>query len=192
MAGEKTYQAILKTATASNNLNYTLLRDLLLPQLLGAENASILYWAGKDLARQLPLANLEALPDFFQQFNFGDLSLQGEGKHQYRFLLAGAAVTQRQAAFETPEFQLETGFLAQQIQQITGAIAEGEASINRQGVLITVQIDHSTESHQNPEAIQLVGATSGQQVQQTEATPEPTSTALSRQKDHRKKHWFGK
>ncbi|KRK40248.1 DUF2507 domain-containing protein [Loigolactobacillus bifermentans] len=190
MAGEKTYQALLKTATASNNLNYTLLRDLLLPQLLGAENASILYWAGKDLARQLPLANLEALPDFFQQFNFGDLSLQGEGKHQYRFLLAGTAVTQRQAAFETPEFQLETGFLAQQIQQITGAIAEGEASINRQGVVITVQIDHSTESHQNPEAIQLMGTTSGQQVDQ-QPTSEATGTALSRQKDHRKKRWFG-
>lgn len=190
MAGEKTYQALLKTATASNNLNYTLLRDLLLPQLLGAENASILYWAGKDLARQLPLANLEALPDFFQQFNFGDLSLQGEGKHQYRFLLAGTAVTQRQAAFETPEFQLETGFLAQQIQQITGAIAEGEASINRQGVVITVQIDHSTESHQNPEAIQLMGTTSGQQVDQQPAS-EATGTALSRQKDHRKKRWFG-
>lgn len=190
MAGEKTYQAILKTATTSNNLNYTLLRDLLLPQLLGAENASILYWAGKDLARQLPLANLAAFPDFFQQFNFGELTLQGQGKHQYRFLLTGHVVTQRQAAFATPEFQLETGFLAQQIQQITGAIAEAEASTTQQGVLITVQIDHSTESHQNPQAIQLVGTTSGQQVSPT--APATTNTALSRQKDHRKKHWFGK
>lgn len=44
-----------------------LLRDYLLPELLGKEHHSILYWAGKQLARKIQLSTLEELISFFHQ-----------------------------------------------------------------------------------------------------------------------------
>lgn len=44
---------------------YELIRDTLLPNVLGEEAPHILYWAGKELARKYPLETLDELADFF-------------------------------------------------------------------------------------------------------------------------------
>ncbi|EMG27494.1 hypothetical protein LFLEISCH_10664 [Listeria fleischmannii subsp. fleischmannii LU2006-1] len=44
-----------------------ILRDYLIPELLGEEAPHILYWAGKDLARKFPLESLEEINSFFKR-----------------------------------------------------------------------------------------------------------------------------
>lgn len=57
-------------ASSKGKFSSELLRDALLPELLGKEN-NILYWSGKRLARIFPLAKDEDLPIFFEQAEWG-------------------------------------------------------------------------------------------------------------------------
>ena len=50
-----------------------LLRDILLPDLLGKDHSQILYWSGKQLARKFPLNNVEDIIDFFLNAGCGEI-----------------------------------------------------------------------------------------------------------------------
>ena len=56
-------------ASSQDQLGATLIRDALIPDILGKDN-NILYWAGRRLARLFPLAKDEELPIFFEQANW--------------------------------------------------------------------------------------------------------------------------
>ena len=43
-----------------------ILRDALIPELLGEDKGAIGYWAGKSLARKFPIGNLRTPPSFEQ------------------------------------------------------------------------------------------------------------------------------
>ncbi|MGX7417476.1 YslB family protein [Carnobacterium gallinarum] len=121
---------------------YELIRDSLLPNILGKETHEILYWAGKELARQYPVADFDDLVLFFKKACFGDLVLLKEKKHQKLYTLTGPTITAR-IQHGNPNFSLEAGFLAEQLQAQQELYSEAISEINSRGnkVTITLQWD---------------------------------------------------
>lgn len=119
-----------------------LLRDQLLPNLLGEEHSAILYWAGKELARQHPLENEAATVQFFHTYGFGTLTQSSTKKQTIHYILSGDVVTSRLQTKE-PSFSLEAGFLAQQhqLQQNLYSEASFEIIPRKKLVHLVVQTD---------------------------------------------------
>lgn len=124
-----------------------LLRQVVLPELLGKETASILYWAGKSLARHYPLATLSDVITFFEKAGWGTLSVVEEHKDELHVELSGTIISARLALHEHCTFQLEAGFLAQQIEQqkrfVTEAFEQQKKRENK--VLIIIKWDLKQE-----------------------------------------------
>lgn len=99
---------------------YELLKNDLLPELLGKEHNSILYWAGKSLARKYPTTCFEEIIDFFNKAGWGTLVLVKESRTEAIFELTSELFSDKKT-FSTP---LESGFLAEQIEIIKGFITE--------------------------------------------------------------------
>lgn len=102
-----------------------LLRDTLLPNLLKEDQSDILYWAGKELAREFSFADFAELERTMEKMSFGRLKLEEEKKSTYSIQLTGLVVKNRLEKKQGADFSLETGFLAQAIQQLTGHYSEG-------------------------------------------------------------------
>lgn len=123
---------------------YELLREVLIPTILGKETSAILYWAGKDLARQYPLQTLDDTIDFFAKAGWGSLTVKTEGKNELEVELTSPVIKERlQKKNMATTFQLEAGFLAQQMEQLKNVVAECyEHPKKRAGkVLFTVKWD---------------------------------------------------
>lgn len=120
----------------NGQFGYEIIRDYVLPDILGEHEADILYWAGKSLARKFPLFTLDEAADFFRQASFGELTLQSSGKDELIFSLVPTKAEQRC-------FKLEAGFLAQQKQKIDGFVTEAydEVSVKKKKVRITLKWD---------------------------------------------------
>ncbi len=111
---------------------YTLMRHDLLPELLGNEEETILYWAGKHLARKYPLSTAEEICDFFQKASWGTLSVLQEKANRLVFeLIPNEPVP--------AHFKLEAGFLAKQYETITACITEAFDEVKKKRVLFTVE-----------------------------------------------------
>jgi hypothetical protein len=109
---------------------YELIRNFLIPELLGNETASILYWAGRKIARLYPAESEEQLPLFFQQAGWGTLECVAKGPKQIVFDLHSPLVASRiEDHPRTVLFTMEAGFLAQQIQHMYGYMAETYSDI---------------------------------------------------------------
>ena len=93
---------------------YLLIRDMLLTDILGEEAEDILYWSGKKLARQLQIENKEELYSLFTKCGLGILEQIETDKNKTIFHLTGDIV-QTRLSNETASFQLEAGFLAEQL-----------------------------------------------------------------------------
>ncbi len=197
---ENHYENLLRAVSTPDALGYELLRDILLPDLLGQEAPGILYWAGKDLARRLPLSQLEDLPTFFTQFNFGDLILSQQTKNRYIYQLAGQQIERRQKAFSNADFQLETGFIAQQIQQLTQTIAEGQLEFDRDKITIIIQTDHTdvppVTTVDNPVQLHQFGSTAptnkSQATDDTRASATPVTDLMPKRTQRHKRGWFNR
>lgn len=122
-----------------------MLRDLLLPDLLGKETEAITYWAGRSLARRLPV-NEDDLPELFTRVGFGTLTPAASKKHQRVYTLSGTTVATRMANFTEPDFRLEAGFLAQSLQQAFGCVVEVSptADQHKHVVTLTAVLDTKT------------------------------------------------
>lgn len=134
-------------AKGNNELGTTLgasiLRDSLLPDLIG-NDTTILYWAGKRIARNFPLAKDEDLPLFFKESNWGDLVRVKEKFGRQTFELSGPIVKLRKQLTNHPEFLLEAGFIAETIQNQSGFTSEASVDLDSSKsdtVFITVQVD---------------------------------------------------
>ncbi|MFD0897055.1 YslB family protein [Loigolactobacillus binensis] len=200
---ENHYESLLRAVSKPETLGYELLRDILLPDLLGQEAPGILYWAGKDLARRLPLSQLADLPTFFTQFNFGDLTLSQQVKNRYIYQLSGPQIERRQKAFSNADFQLETGFVAQQIQQLTQTIAEGQLEFDHNQITIIIQTDHTDvpleNSHEQPIQLHHFGdadeATPPKEdtaAPTSEVGPTPVADLMPKRTQRHKRSWFGR
>lgn len=111
---------------------YTLLRNDLLPELLGQEEETILYWAGKHLAKKYPLSSIEEICDFFQKAKWGTLSVVKEKPNTIVFELAPPDPSPR-------HFKLEAGFLAEQFALMKERVTEAFEQVKRKRVIFTVE-----------------------------------------------------
>jgi predicted hydrocarbon binding protein len=122
---------------------YELIREILLDDLLGKDSPQILYWAGKNLARKYPVESIDEIIRFFQLSGWGNLSLVDEKNQEYTFELTGDIISHRLQWKKDCSFQLEAGFLAQQIQQqkkkLTEAFEQPKKRTNK--VVFTVKWD---------------------------------------------------
>ncbi|WP_057755339.1 DUF2507 domain-containing protein [Weissella kandleri] len=126
-------------AHESNNLfPITLLRDRLLPDLFTDDLSDISYWAGKSLAREMPLKGINAIIDFFASAGFGTLDIEQQKETSQKWSLTGDIVETRLFDQDTPDFYLEAGFLAQQIEQQIDASAEAEVEFDKNKINFNV------------------------------------------------------
>ncbi|WP_244877175.1 YslB family protein [Carnobacterium inhibens] len=167
---------------------YELIRDVVIPNLLGTDTHEILYWAGKELARQYPLANRQDIIRFFDKAGFGLIELNKKQRNKQIYTLSGEIVEVRLNQAE-PSFNLEAGFLAEQIQSQDGIYTEAVTEVNKKTKMVTftVQSDlkdrlsieepltHFVMSENNEDEISLINE---------EAPEEDEATLPSRSSRH--------
>lgn len=107
-----------------NAFSYELLREELLPDLLGKELDAILYWAGRNLARKYPLETTEEIIHFFEKAGWGTLVITDHKRRDMQFQLTSPLITERHNEKRHSSYQLEAGFIAEQIQKQRGVVAE--------------------------------------------------------------------
>ncbi|MBM7701288.1 YslB family protein [Metabacillus iocasae] len=122
---------------------YTLVRDILLTDLLGKDAEQILYWSGKNIARKFPLHSSDEIVSFFAEAGWGSLLLVKADKQTIEFELHGELVKKRLDEQVDCSFHLEAGFIAHQIQQQKQCIAESYLTVKERAgkVFITVKWD---------------------------------------------------
>ncbi|SEM36259.1 Protein of unknown function [Mesobacillus persicus] len=122
---------------------YELIRDVLLTELLGKDAPEILYWAGKKLARRFPLYNMDEVIAFFHEADWGLLVVKEEKRKEVGLELSGEWITHRLEKDVHSTFQLEAGFLAQQLEMQKKVVAEAfEHPRKRSGkILFTIKWD---------------------------------------------------
>ena len=89
---QKLYDSLLNSHRGLMNGS---LRDVILPAILGKETDEMLYWIGKDIARQFPVGSLEDLQLITKQLGFGELSLQKKTATSQQWKLSGPIVQER-------------------------------------------------------------------------------------------------
>ncbi|CDQ18233.1 Protein of unknown function [Halobacillus karajensis] len=99
---------------------FDLMRYYTLPDFLGKDAPYLLYYMGKNMARQTSISSMEELYEFFQYMGWGELHLVKEKRKEMIFQLSGHIIQKRlnQKLLEV-DFRLECGFLAEIIGQIT-------------------------------------------------------------------------
>lgn len=105
-----------------------LYRDFLLPEILGKDTATILYWAGKRISRHYDLSSFDDVVDFFNHAEFGHLEKVKERRASTTYELSGQTVVDRLNS-DSKEFSLEAGMLAEAMQKDTGRTTECEINI---------------------------------------------------------------
>lgn len=110
---------------------YDILRHLCLPELLGDESSSILYFMGRSLARRIDINSMEEIVSAFDVFGWGKLDLVKEKRKELIFQLMSDAVVRRLESPFDIEFRLEAGFLAEAIQAMKQTDCECTETINR-------------------------------------------------------------
>lgn len=120
---------------------YEFFREILLPELLGNEQPAVLYWTGKEMARQYPLSSKEEIIEFFTKASWGTLLVQQEKKNEIIFLLQSPLITERKNSTRTPCYQLEAGFISEQYQNMLNCITEAYETDKKNDIQITVKWD---------------------------------------------------
>ncbi len=126
-----------------NAFAYELIREELLPDIIGKELDRISYWAGKNLARKYTLETFDDIIVFFQQAGWGDLSIIEQNRREMQLQLTSPLIAERYKNKRHTTYQLEAGFLAQQVQQQRQVIAEAYENQKKRSekVLFTVKWD---------------------------------------------------
>jgi predicted hydrocarbon binding protein len=119
---------------------YEIIRDDLISELLGKDEPEILYWAGKRLARKYPLYSIEEIIAFFQEADWGILSVKEEKRKELCLSLTGELVSNRLKKDKNTTFQLEAGFLAQQVEWQKKVVAEAFEHPNKRSNIIQFTI----------------------------------------------------
>ncbi|TXL62536.1 DUF2507 domain-containing protein [Cerasibacillus terrae] len=99
----------------TNGAGYDVLRYIGLPDLLGREKDTILYFMGRKLARNFAINTLGDVIYFFEQMGWGKLELIKEKRNQLIFYLLADSVVQRLQTTIKVDFLIEAGFLAEAI-----------------------------------------------------------------------------
>ncbi|MDW0118142.1 YslB family protein [Sporosarcina thermotolerans] len=133
------------TYDTHTRLGYEILRDHVLPKILGKHEDDILYWAGKDVARKFPIFSVNELPDFFIEAGWGTLTpFSGKtSKDEAIFILN----QEDRTVLEKRSYQLEAGFIAEQFQKLNGFLTEcyGEKVPKENHIRFQVKWDPKTK-----------------------------------------------
>lgn len=126
-----------------SGFGYELLREHVIHDILGHDTATILYWSGKSLARKFPLNTLDEIISFFEHAGWGNLAILKLGKNEIELELASDLISYRFSINEECTFQLEAGFIAQQIElqkkKLTETYEQQKKRVNK--VVFTVKWD---------------------------------------------------
>jgi predicted hydrocarbon binding protein len=122
---------------------YELIREDFIEEILGEDAPSILYWIGKQIARKYPLFSFDEIQEFFRNAGWGNLDIISQKKSEIELQLTSDLVKHRILTRTNATFQLEAGFLAEQIAQQKKVYAETfEHPKKKDGkVLFTVKWD---------------------------------------------------
>lgn len=115
----------------TSGAGYDVLRYISLPELLGSESGTLLYFMGRNLARKLDIKAIEDISYVYEKLGWGKLELVKEKKRELTFSLMADVVVQRLKSPLDAEFRLESGFLAEAIQIIKGTECECFEEIHR-------------------------------------------------------------
>lgn len=137
---QKTLPLSLLDELHTSGAGYDILRYINLPNLLGDEAHTILYFMGKDLARNLEINNLEDLYYIADKLGWGKLELVKERKQSLTFHLMADAVFHRLKAPFNADFRLEAGFLGEAIQKLYGIECECYEKINHKIHLVEFKV----------------------------------------------------
>ncbi|MCP3025503.1 YslB family protein [Halobacillus sp. A5] len=109
------------SSLVATGAGFDMLRYFTLPDFLGKDAPYLLYFMGKNIARETSLETFEELYEFFQYMGWGELQLVKEKRRELVFHLQGHIVEKRlnQKIYQI-DFRLECGFLAEAVQSITG------------------------------------------------------------------------
>ncbi|MBP1947714.1 DUF2507 domain-containing protein [Virgibacillus litoralis] len=115
----------------TSGAGYDVIRYIGLPELLGTESGTLLYFMGKNIARKLEIQSITDIIFAFDKLGWGKLELVKEKKKELIFhLMADSVVYRLNAPFET-DFRLEAGFLAEAIQNIKQVPSECTEEIHK-------------------------------------------------------------
>lgn len=110
---------------------YDILRYISLPELLGKESHTLLYFMGRKLARKFDIQTIEDIIRLFDLLGWGRLEMVKDKRKSITFqLMADAVALRLQASFPT-DFRLEAGFLAEALLQVENRDCECVESINK-------------------------------------------------------------
>lgn len=119
---------------------YELIREILIPELLGRETPDLLYWAGKRIARLFPLDSVEESVSFFQKVAWGKLEIVKQTKNEVVYSLSSELIEKRLKEKGKCTFQLEAGYLAQQYEHSKNVIAEAFEDPKRRSNKVTITV----------------------------------------------------
>lgn len=120
------------SSLVATGAGFDLLRYHTLPDFLGKDAPYMLYYMGKNLARQTSLEDFDQLIEFFQYMGWGELKLIQEKKNKITFHLSGHLIEKRLNQKMYPvEFRMEAGFLAETTQMLSGYTYECFEEINK-------------------------------------------------------------
>lgn len=108
----------------STGAGYDILRYVSLPQLLGKESDTILYFMGKSLAQTMEIHSIDDIILLFKQFGWGALDPVKEKKKSSTFHLLDDSIVQKLTSSLDIDFRYESGFLAGACEQLYGIECE--------------------------------------------------------------------
>lgn len=115
----------------TSGAGFDVLRYLALPDLLGNEAPTLLYFMGKNLARKFEINSIDDITYIFEMLGIGKMELVKEKKQEKIFHLLSDSVVLRLKGPLEADFRLEAGFLAEAVQMIDGIECECKEEINR-------------------------------------------------------------
>ncbi|WP_217586901.1 YslB family protein [Lentibacillus saliphilus] len=115
---------------STTGAGYDVLRYISLPDVLGTEAETLLYFMGKNLARKLQAETMHDLFYLFEKMGWGRLDFVKEKRKELIFTLMSDAVVQRLKAPFEADFRLEAGFLSETLGMIKGRTCECSESVN--------------------------------------------------------------
>lgn len=117
---------------------YELIREVLIPELLGKETPEILYWAGKHLARKFPLVSMDEVISFFEEAGWGYLKILKEDKHGMELEITSPLISRHLKLKTDGCYKLEAGFLAEQVQTQKKVRAEAYEEVMKKTQVIRI------------------------------------------------------
>ena len=157
------------------------MRDVLLPLILGQETDGILYWIGKDLARQFPVATPGDLSLLTHQLGLGDLRLTSSHNTTMTWELSGPVIAERLALQkEATSFTLEAGFLAKQVEFQTSKVTEATVLEKKKDTVVILTESQAVTEEGEVELVTFIQP----QAAATPAAAQPAPTPKAAKSPH--------